>query len=58
LISRDLAAQGARAVAVHYNSESTRSAAEETASAVSAAGATAQLFQADLTSPASGEKIV
>ena len=57
LISRDLAAQGARAVAVHYNSESTRSAAEETASAVSAAGATAQLFQADLTSPAAVKKL-
>jgi NAD(P)-dependent dehydrogenase (short-subunit alcohol dehydrogenase family) len=57
LISRDLATQGARAVAVHYNSESTRSAAEETASAVSAAGATAQLFQADLTSPAAVKKL-
>lgn len=52
LISRDLAAQGARAVAVHYNSESTRSAAEETASAIAAAGATPHLLQADLTSAA------
>lgn len=52
LISRDLAAQGARAVAVHYNSESTRAAAEETAAAIEAAGAAAHLLQADLTSAA------
>lgn len=52
LISRDLAAQGARAVAVHYNSESTRAAAEETAAAIEGAGAGAHLFQADLTSAA------
>ncbi len=49
LLSRDLAAHGARAVAVHYNSESTRAAAEETAAAVTAAGARAYLFQDDLT---------
>lgn len=52
LISRDLAAHGARAVAVHYNSESTRAAAEETAAAIEQAGASAHLFQADLTSAA------
>ncbi|KAA0115244.1 SDR family oxidoreductase [Mycolicibacterium sp. P9-22] len=52
LISRDLAAQGARAVAVHYNSESTRAAAEETAAAIEQAGAGAHLLQADLTSAA------
>ncbi|WNG80917.1 SDR family oxidoreductase [Mycobacterium sp. ITM-2016-00316] len=52
LISRDLAAHGARAVAVHYNSESTRAAAEETAAAIEEAGATAHLLQADLTSAA------
>ncbi|WP_123029118.1 SDR family oxidoreductase [Mycolicibacterium stellerae] len=57
LISRDLAAQGARAVAVHYNSEATRSAAEETASAVSAAGAAVHLLQADLTSAAAVSKL-
>lgn len=57
LISRDLAAHGARAVAVHYNSESTRAAAEETASAVTAAGATAHLFQADLTNAAAVKKL-
>jgi len=57
LISRDLAAQGARAVAVHYNSESTRAAAEETASAISEAGAAAHLFQADLTSAVAVKKL-
>lgn len=52
LISRDVAAHGARAVAVHYNSESTRAAAEETAAAIEEAGASAHLLQADLTSAA------
>ncbi len=52
LISRDLAAQGARAIAVHYNSQSTRAAAEETASAIHSAGADAHLLQADLTGAA------
>lgn len=52
LISRDVAAHGARAVAVHYNSESTRAAAEETAAAIEQAGASAHLLQADLTSAA------
>lgn len=57
LISRDLAAQGARAVAVHYNSESTRAAADETAAAIEEAGARAHLLQADLTSAAAVQKL-
>lgn len=57
LISRDLAEKGARAVAVHYNSESTRQAAEETASAIEKAGATAHLLQADLTTAAAVRKL-
>lgn len=57
LISRDLADQGARAVAVHYNSESTRAAAEDTAAAIEAAGASAHLLQADLTSAAAVKKL-
>lgn len=52
LISRDLAAHGARAVTVHYNSASTRAAAEETAAAIEKAGASAHLLQADLTGAA------
>lgn len=57
LISRDLAAHGARAVTVHYNSESTRSAAEETAAAINEAGSTAHLVQADLTGAAAVTKL-
>jgi NAD(P)-dependent dehydrogenase (short-subunit alcohol dehydrogenase family) len=49
LISRDLAEHGARAIAVHYNSDGSRPAAEETAEAVRAAGAQAHLLQGDLT---------
>ena len=52
LISRDLAGQGATAVAVHYNSEGSRAAADETAAAVRALGAEAFLFQGDLTTAA------
>lgn len=51
LISRDLATQGARAVLIHYNSDASRAAAEETAAAVKDLGAEAALFQSDLTKP-------
>lgn len=49
LISRDFATSGARAVAIHYNSNASRAAAEETAKAVKAAGADAWIHQGDLT---------
>lgn len=52
LVARDLAAGGAAAVVVHYNSDATRAAAEETLKAVNAAGAEAILVQGDLTQPA------
>lgn len=48
LLSRDFAAKGAK-VAIHYNSEGTRSDAEKTLADIQAAGGTAFLFQADLT---------
>jgi NAD(P)-dependent dehydrogenase (short-subunit alcohol dehydrogenase family) len=57
LIARDLAQQGAKAVAIHYNSASTRADAEATASAVQSAGAEAVLLQADLTRAAAVEKL-
>ena len=57
LIARDLAAQGARAVAIHYNSPSARAEAEETLAAVRAAGAEAVAFQADLTTAGAVEKL-
>ncbi len=50
LLARDLAAHGAKAVAIHYNSASAKAQAEETLAAVRAAGAEAVAFQADLTS--------
>ncbi|PWR18705.1 SDR family oxidoreductase [Zavarzinia compransoris] len=49
LIARDLAAQGARAVAIHYNSPASEAEAAATAAAVEAAGAKAVTIQADLT---------
>jgi NAD(P)-dependent dehydrogenase (short-subunit alcohol dehydrogenase family) len=49
LIARDLAAEGARAIAVHYNSPSSAADAEMTVAALKAAGAEAVAFQADLT---------
>ncbi|MGO1171425.1 MAG: SDR family oxidoreductase [Serratia liquefaciens] len=52
LVARDLAANGAAAVVVHYNSDATRAAAEETLQAVKAAGAEAIAVQGDLTQPA------
>lgn len=57
LISRDLAGRGARAVGVHFNSDSTRTAAEETVVAVRNAGAEALALQADLTSAGAVEKL-
>ncbi|QBR03223.1 SDR family oxidoreductase [Paraburkholderia pallida] len=57
LVARDLAAQGAKAVVIHYNSASTKAAAEETAAAVKQAGAEALTLQADLTSAAAVEKL-
>ncbi|PKP64272.1 MAG: short chain dehydrogenase [Alphaproteobacteria bacterium HGW-Alphaproteobacteria-7] len=57
LIARELADAGAKAIAIHYNSEATRVAAEETANAVRAKGAQAAIFQADLTSAAANEKL-
>ncbi|WP_413480995.1 SDR family oxidoreductase [Serratia proteamaculans] len=52
LVARDLAASGAAAVVIHYNSDATRLAAEETLKAVNAAGAKAIVVQGDLTLPA------
>ncbi|KQK31060.1 short-chain dehydrogenase [Bosea thiooxidans] len=57
LLAKDLAAQGAKAVAIHYNSAATKAEAEQTVAAVKAAGAQASAFQADLTSAAAMEKL-
>ncbi|MBS0594969.1 MAG: SDR family oxidoreductase [Proteobacteria bacterium] len=57
LIARDLAAHGARAVAIHYNSAASKADADQTVAAVQAAGARAVAFQADLTRAAAVEKL-
>ncbi|MGS0896026.1 SDR family oxidoreductase [Burkholderia stagnalis] len=57
LIARDLAEQGARAVAIHYNSAGSRAEADKTVAAIKAAGAEAVAFQADLTTAGAVEKL-
>jgi NAD(P)-dependent dehydrogenase (short-subunit alcohol dehydrogenase family) len=57
LIARDLAAQGARAIAVHYNSPGSKAEADATVAALKAAGASAYAFQGDLTRAAAIEKL-
>jgi len=57
LIARDFAANGAAAIAIHYNSAATRTAANATVAAVKAAGAEAAAFQADLTTAGALEKL-
>lgn len=57
LVARDLAAHGAKAIAIHYNSASSRTDAEATVAAVKAAGAQAVAFQADLTSAGAVERL-
>jgi len=57
LLARDLAGQGAKAVAIHYNSAATRDAADETVAAIRAAGAQAVAFQADLTTAGAVETL-
>jgi NAD(P)-dependent dehydrogenase (short-subunit alcohol dehydrogenase family) len=56
LISRQLAEAGAN-VAIHYNSESTRPAAEETLAAVEAAGGKGIVLTGDLTTAANVERL-
>tara|TARA_R110002049_G_scaffold183916_1_gene351958 strand:+ start:8858 stop:9628 length:771 start_codon:yes stop_codon:yes gene_type:complete len=57
LLAREFARAGAKAVVIHYNSDSTKSAADETVAAVQQAGAKAVAFQADLTSAAAMKKL-
>ena len=49
LITRDFAERGVAGVAVHYNSDSSKNAAEETAAAAEKHGTKAMVIQADLT---------
>ncbi len=57
LIARDLAAHGAKAIAIHYNSPATKADADATVAAVKAAGAQAVSFQADLTGAAAIDRL-
>jgi len=57
LLARDLAEQGAKAVAIHYNSAASKQAADETVAAIEAAGAQAVAFQGDLTTAGAVEKL-
>jgi len=57
LIARDLAAHGAKAVAIHYNSAASRADAEQTAAAVEKAGAKAVTLQGDLTRAGAVERL-
>lgn len=57
LIARDLAAQGAKAVAIHYNSAASKADADATVAAVKQAGAQAVAFQADLAGAGAMERL-
>ena len=57
LIAIDLATQGAKAVVVHYNSDSSKADAEKTIAVIEASGAKGLAVQADLTSAAAIEKL-
>ncbi|CUW46360.1 SDR family oxidoreductase [Novacetimonas hansenii] len=57
LIARDLAAHGARAIAIHYNSAASKSEADSTIADLQAAGVQAVAFQADLSTAAATAKL-
>ena len=57
LLARDLARNGAKAVAIHYNSDAASKDAEATLAAVQAAGAKAAAFRADLSTAGAMEKL-
>jgi len=57
LIARDLAAHGAKAVAIHYNSAATQADADATVAAIEQAGAKAVALQANLTTAGAVEKL-
>ena len=57
LIALDLAAQGAAAIAIHYNSAATKADADATISALKMQGVKAQAFQGDLTTAGANAKL-
>ena len=57
LLATDFAQNGAKAIAIHYNSDSAKESAEKTVAAIKELGADAYAFQADLTTAAAVEKL-
>lgn len=57
LIARDFAKHGAKAIAIHFNSASTKAEADSTVAAIKAMGTDATAFQADLTTAGAVEKL-
>jgi len=57
LLARDFAENGAKAIAIHYHSESAKNAADETISEVKKLGAEAIAVQGDLTKPENVTKL-
>ncbi|UMM08985.1 SDR family oxidoreductase [Gluconobacter frateurii] len=57
LIARELAAAGAKAIAIHYNSPASKQDADKTVADLKAAGVQAVSFQADLTTAAANTKL-
>lgn len=57
LIARDLAAAGAKAIAIHYNSTASKSEADKTLADLKAKGVQAVAFQADLTTAEANKKL-
>ncbi|ADJ24587.1 short-chain dehydrogenase/reductase SDR [Hyphomicrobium denitrificans ATCC 51888] len=57
LIAKDLAAHGAKAIAIHYNSSSSKADADDTLAVVKAAGTEGVALQADLTTAGAMEKL-
>ena len=57
LLARDLAEQGAKAVAIHYNSAAAQAAAAETVAAINATGAKGVALRANLTTATAVEKL-
>ncbi|MFP3682000.1 SDR family oxidoreductase, partial [Pseudomonas sp. SIMBA_041] len=55
--ARDLAEQGAKAVAIHYNSASSKAEADATVAAIQSSGAQAVALQGDLTTAGAVEKL-
>lgn len=57
LLATDLAQQGAKAVAIHYNSEASKPDADRTLAAIKATGVDGFAFQADLTTAGAVERL-